>query len=77
MTGANPRSRTVAALLLGAALPLRLAAAECSPSAAIESAERAQGGAIQTLRFDGAGHDFVVGQGWKAGGAWPKFNVEA
>ncbi len=49
----------------------------CSPPTAIAAAERAQGGAIRTLRIDGAGHDFVVGQGWKAGGAWPKFNVEA
>ena len=44
---------------------------------AIATAERAQGGAIRTLRIEGSGHDFVVGQGWEAGGAWPRFNVEA
>jgi glyoxylase-like metal-dependent hydrolase (beta-lactamase superfamily II) len=52
-------------------------AAECSPPAVIAAAERAQGGTIRTLRLEGTGHDFVLGQGWEAGGEWPKFNVEA
>jgi glyoxylase-like metal-dependent hydrolase (beta-lactamase superfamily II) len=42
----------------------------------LAAAERAQGGAVHTLHLEGAGHDFVVGQGWAAGGEWPKFNVE-
>ena len=67
----------VRALLLGLASPgMQGLAAECSPPAVIAAAERAQGGTIHSLRMDGAGHDFVVGQGWEAGGAWPKFNVE-
>ena len=66
------------ALLLGLALPsVQAFAAECSPSAILSAAERAQGGVIRTLRLEAAGHDFVVGQGWEAGGAWPKFNVES
>jgi glyoxylase-like metal-dependent hydrolase (beta-lactamase superfamily II) len=70
-------SWAVRVLLLGLALPASQgSAAECSPTAIIAAAEQAQGGAIRTLRMEGAGHDFVVGQGWEAGGAWPKFNVE-
>jgi len=68
----------VRALLLGLALsPVQGLAAGCAPPAVLAAAELAQGGTIHSLRMDGAGHDFVVGQGWEAGGAWPKFNVEA
>jgi len=61
--------------MLAPVCPLQ-AANQCAPAAAIAAAERAQGGAIRTLRLSGAGHDFVVGQGWEPGRAWPKFNVE-
>lgn len=72
------RSWAAGTLLLGLASPLlQASAAECSPPAIIAAAERAQGGTIHTLRLAGSGHDFVVGQGWAAGGEWPKFNVEA
>jgi glyoxylase-like metal-dependent hydrolase (beta-lactamase superfamily II) len=69
---------TLRLVLLGLALPaMQGLAAECSPTAVLAAAERAQGGMIHSLRLQGSGHDFVVGQGWEAGGAWPKFNVEA
>lgn len=61
--------------MLAPVCPLQ-AANQCAPAAAIAAAERAQGGTIRTLRLSGAGHDFVVGQGWRPGTDWPKFNVE-
>jgi len=36
-----------------------------------------QGGAIHSLQFKGKGHDFVVGQGYRPGGPWPRFTVES
>lgn len=65
----------VALLMLVPACPLE-AANQCAPAAAIAAAERAQGGAVRTLHLVGAGYDFVAGQGWQPGGAWPRFNVE-
>jgi glyoxylase-like metal-dependent hydrolase (beta-lactamase superfamily II) len=74
----QPPRWAVRALLPGLALsPLQGLAAACAPPAVLAAAELAQGGAIHSLRMEGTGQDFVVGQGWEAGGAWPKFNVEA
>jgi glyoxylase-like metal-dependent hydrolase (beta-lactamase superfamily II) len=52
------------------------AAARCDPVALIAAAERAQGGPIRTLQLSASGSDFVVGQGWRPRGPWPKFNVD-
>lgn len=64
-------------MLAFALTPVQGPAAVCSPPMAVAAAELAQGGAIRTLRIEGAGHDFVVGQGWEPGGPWPKFNVKS
>jgi glyoxylase-like metal-dependent hydrolase (beta-lactamase superfamily II) len=52
------------------------AAERCEPAALLAAAERAQGGPIRTVRLSGAGSDFVVGQGGRPRGPWPRFNVE-
>lgn len=52
------------------------AADRCEPAALIAAAERMQGGPIRTLQISGSGSDFVVGQGWRPRGPWPRFNVE-
>lgn len=70
-------SWAASALLLGLALPpAQGRAAGCSPPTVIDAMEGAQGGRIHTLLLEGTGHDFVLGQGWEAGGEWPRFNVE-
>jgi glyoxylase-like metal-dependent hydrolase (beta-lactamase superfamily II) len=63
-------------LLALACVPSLQAASRCESGAVIAAAERAQGGEIHTLRFNGSGHDYVVGQGYQPGGGWPKFNVD-
>lgn len=62
-------------LVLACASPAQAASA-CAPAAVIAAAERAQGGAIHSVRLAAKGYDFVVGQGWQPGGPWPKFNLE-
>jgi glyoxylase-like metal-dependent hydrolase (beta-lactamase superfamily II) len=71
------RSEACLLALLGVALSgPALAASRCEPAALIAAAERAQGGPVRTLQISGSGLDFVVGQGWRPRGPWPKFNVE-
>ncbi|HEU4624319.1 MAG TPA: MBL fold metallo-hydrolase [Steroidobacteraceae bacterium] len=71
------RGCTALLVLFGAAAlsPAR-AAERCEPAAVLAAAERAQGGPIHTLTIAGSGSDFVVGQGWRPRGPWPRFNVE-
>jgi glyoxylase-like metal-dependent hydrolase (beta-lactamase superfamily II) len=70
-------NRCILLALLGAvAFGPASAAERCEPAAVIAAAERAQGGPMRTLQVSGSGADFVVGQGWRPRGPWPKFNVE-
>jgi glyoxylase-like metal-dependent hydrolase (beta-lactamase superfamily II) len=69
--------RALLAAVLGVtAFSSTQASERCEPAALMAAAERAQGGPIRTLQISGAGSDFVVGQGWRPRGPWPKFNVE-
>ena len=64
------------ALLGASSCAPTLAAGRCEPAALIAASERTQGGPIRTLQVSGSGSDFVVGQGWRPRGPWPRFNVE-
>lgn len=71
------RACSIALAVVGAfAFGSASAAERCDAAAVIAAAERAQGGPIRTLQLSASGSDFVVGQGWRPRGPWPRFHVE-